>query len=84
MIWPFKPRVTVYRRRYLDWDKVNTVEDLVNVLQNLKVFSELALTESLWDDPRFKHLLGTRITKLTYVNGCLEKTEEEDESTKAS
>lgn len=76
-MWPFsKPKVTVYRRKYVDWDKVTSVEDIVSIFKNLKMTSELALGESLWDDPRYKHLLGTRITKLTYVDGRLEKTEE--------
>ena len=76
-MWPFRTKVTVYRQKTIDWNKVKTVKDLVSILKEYSLTKNLAVAEHLWDDPRFKNFLGDSITKLTYHDGVLYKKEEE-------
>ena len=58
-MWPFsKPKVTVYRTKTIDWSKVTTVEQVVAILQGLKLTQDITVGEKLWDDPVIKDILA--------------------------
>lgn len=78
-MWPFrKPKVTIYRTKKINWSKVTTVKQIVAILQGLKLTQDITVGEQLWNDPTIKEILGDRITKRIYVDGCFEKEEEEE------
>lgn len=78
-MWPFsKPTVTVYRTKKVDWDKVDNLEQVIAILKGLRITQDIKVAEELWNDPVIEDILGDRITKRIYVDGCFEKEEEEE------
>jgi hypothetical protein len=78
-MWPFKNKVEVYRFKYLDWDKVKTTEDLISVLRGANFLRDIQVSETYWDKPGFKNLIGNRVVEKTFVNNRLDNIREYDE-----
>lgn len=80
-MWPFKKKkIEVVRRKYIDWSKVKTTDDLVLILSGLNLLQNVKVDECFWDDPKWKNLLGTTVVETTYVDGLwYSQTEVKDE-----
>ena len=77
----FKKKVEIRRSKRIDWSKVKTVEQMVNILSGMAMFANASADEALWDNPNIKDVLSTTIIEKTYVNGLWDSEKEYDERT---
>lgn len=80
-MWSFKKKVEIRRSKRIDWSKVKTVEQMVNILSGMAMFANASADEALWDNPNIKDVLSTTIIEKTYVNGLWDSEKEYDERT---
>ena len=76
-----KKKVEVIRRKYIDWSKVKTTDDLILILSGLNLLQNVKVDESFWEDPKWKNLLGTTVVETTYVDGLWQSQTEVDYDT---
>ena len=67
------PEETKFEYRVIDWDKVTTVEDVVNILSNIGLTRRVKVGKVEWEDPKWARLLGDKVytetwTKYGYVD----------------
>lgn len=80
-MWPFKKKIEIRRSKRIDWSKVKTVDQMVNILSGMAMFANASADEGLWDNPNIKDVLSTTIIEKTYVNGLWDSEKEYDERT---
>ena len=70
MIWPFKkskPEETKFEYRVIDWSKVTAVEDVVNILSNIRLTHKVKVGRVEWEDPKWARLLDDKIYTATWT-----------------
>ena len=56
-----KTEETKFEYRVIDWSKVTAVEDVVNILSNLRLTHRVKVGKVEWEDPKWARLLGFQI-----------------------
>ena len=62
-----KPEETKFEYRVIDWSKVTTVEDVVNILSNIRLTHRVKVGKIEWEDPKWSRLLGDKIYTETWT-----------------
>ena len=76
-MWPFKmKKIEVERYRFIDWSKVTTLQEVIDILSHTHHVSNLQIPEKEWK--KYEHILNPSIRKRTYVNGFFERDEEDN------
>ena len=69
-----KSEETKFEYRVIDWTKVTTVEDVVNILSNIGLTRRVKVGKVEWEDPKWARLLGDKVYTETWPgragNGC--------------
>jgi hypothetical protein len=78
-MWPFnKKEPKVERYKLIDWTKVKTTEDIVMVLKNVGLTSEVRVPVSCWDNTEYNHMLTDDIYQRREGEFTLTKEEPKD------
>lgn len=67
-MWLFgKPKETKFEYKLVDWNKVTTVEDVVNILKNIGITHRVRVGKVEWEDPTWSRLLGDKVYTQTWT-----------------
>lgn len=58
---------TKFEYKIVDWNKVTTVEDVVNILKNIRITHRVRVGKIEWDNPIWSKLLDDKVYTRTWT-----------------
>ena len=62
-----KAKETKFEYKVIDWTKVTTTEDVVNILSNIGLTRRVKVGKIEWEDPKWSRLLGDKVYTETWI-----------------